>query len=155
MDEQINNYQLWLDKLQEQDGDIRAPEMLAYTIKHMAEIVRDARNWEPKKEYKYMLTFTMDPKKIENNQSNRDKIELYICNLMRKAETSKCYYSKEHELTNCHWHVILHRNKALESNYLSYYKKVFGHVDVSRSKILGDTESTKYLSKEGKIIEII
>lgn len=150
-----NEYQIWSDKLRDHNGDIRAPEMLAYTIKHMAEIVRDARDWEPVKEYKYMLTFTMDPKKIENTDMNRDKIELYICNLMRKAETSKCYYSKEHELTNCHWHVILHRKSALKSDYLSYYKKTFGHVDVSRSKDLGDTNSMKYLSKEGKIYQIV
>lgn len=126
----------------------------------MKEIVRDVKSYEPEKVYKYMLTFTIDPNKVKMNDAewrliNIDKVETYICNLMRKPETTKCYYVCEHKTTNCHFHVILYRKSALKSDYLSYYKKTFGHVDVSRSRDLTDTHSEKYLSKESEIIQIV
>lgn len=151
----MNKYAEWLNMLEEENNDVRNPDVLRFFISNMKEIVHDVKSYTPSKKYKYMLTFTIDPKKHEVTSDLKDKIEIYICNLMRKPETTKCYYVREHDKTNCHWHVILYRKSAIKSDYLSYYKKTFGHVDISRSKDLSDTHSEKYLSKESEIIQIV
>lgn len=155
----MNKYQEWIEKSKEYNQDFRHPEMLDFTIKNMPEILRDFKLWEPEKHYKYMLTFTLDPKKFNFStltvDDYKNDVEDYICNLMRKPETKKCYYVREHDQTNCHWHVVVHRTSPIRSDYLSYYKKKFGSVDVSRSKYLEDTHSIKYLSKESEIVQII
>lgn len=151
-----NYYAEFLKKLEENGDDIRAPDMIDYTQQYMKQIIRDVRDWEPDKIYKYMITFTLDPKKVDiNDIQKKDHIENYIVKLLTKPETQKFYYSREHESTNTHWHCVIHRTCALRSDYLTYYKKHYGNVHVSRSKDLSDTHSEQYLSKESEIIKIL
>lgn len=152
----MNFYEQFLIKLKENNFDHRAPDLVAFTTENMQKIVHDIKYWEPEKEYKYMLTFTLDPSKVNlKDNDKKDKIEKYISNLIRGPDTIKAYMAREHNDSNTHWHVIVHRRKALKSDYLSYYKKTYGRVDTSRSKNLEDTHSMKYLTKESEIIQIV
>lgn len=152
----MNKFQEWLEKSKEFQQDYRNPELLDFTIKNMEAIIKDYKDWDPPKTYKYMLTFTLDPKKHDlTNEEFKNRVELYIVNLIRKPEVTKAYYTREHNNTNPHWHVIVHRSSALKSDYLSYYRKNFGLVDISKSKKLEDTQSIEYLSKESEIVQII
>lgn len=151
-----NYYVEFLEKLSENGEDIRSPEMLDFTVRYMKQIIRDARYWEPVKEYKYMITFTLDPKKVDlSDEVLKDHIEKYIVKLLSKPEVLKFYYTREHNSTNTHWHCVVHRTSAMRSDYLTYYKKHYGAVNVSRSRDLSDTHSEQYLSKESKIIKIL
>lgn len=103
-------------------------------------------------EYKYLITFTLDPKKVDLKDSKlKDKIEDYIVGLLKTPENHRFYYSREHETTNTHWHVVVHRKTPFVQDKIRYYKKQYGNVDVSRSKDLTDEHSVKYLGKEATI----
>lgn len=152
----MNKFQQFLDSLTEAGGDHYDPDHLKFIIKNMGGIIHDYKDWQPEKVYKYMITFTLDPKKVNMTDENqKNQIEKYITNLIRKPEVLKAYYVREHSDTNTHWHVVVHRNTALRSDYLSYFKKTYGNVHCSRSKTLDDTHSIKYLSKESEIIIIV
>jgi len=152
---QENYYETFLQKTENKLPG-RDNEYIDWITQFMSKIVRDAKLWEPEKTYKYMLTFTLDPNKVDlKDTEKKDKIEKYIENLIRRPEATKAYYVREHNETNTHWHVVVHRSSALKSDYLTYYKKNFGNVHTSRSKSLDDNHSIKYLSKENEIIIII
>lgn len=106
-------------------------------------------------EYKYLITFTLDPKKVEiTDRLKKSKIEDYIVGLLKTSDNNRFYYAREHDDSNTHWHCIIHRTKPMRQDVLAYYKKKYGMVDVSRSKDLSDEHSIKYLGKESKIVTV-
>lgn len=137
-------------------------EALGYWIVNVVNINRDIHTseylkekYKKPKEYKYMLTFTLDPKKVNlSDRAVKSKIEDYIVNLLKTSENDRFYYSREHDDSNTHWHVIVHRKVPLRQDKLTYYKKKYGNVDVSRSKDLSDKNSFAYLGKESAIVTI-
>lgn len=144
----MNYYSEYLKKLDEY-GNIRVPEFFKWYMDNMEQIIKDARYYSPPHIYKYMVTFTIDPKKHDPADSIlQDRIEEYIVGLFNKDLFDKFYYVKEHATSNCHWHCVVYTGKALKYDRLTYYKSKYGHVDVSRSHELEDEHTMKYLTKE-------
>lgn len=135
---------------------IRDEFVLHYFMQNQKEILQDAKTCKIRTEHKYMITFTIDPKKHTNlNELNfQDKVEKYIVKILTPL-SDRLYYSKEHKDSNVHWHVCVHRKKAFPYEKLAHYKKTYGHVDVSRSRVIENDENTiKYLGKESQIVTI-
>lgn len=150
-----NYYSQYLDLLMECDNNIRDDRLVDFTLKHGFEIWEDYRKYKPRKEYKYMLTFTLDDSKVTvPRETYLRKIEAYIVRLLDKPENFRFYYSNEHRSTNCHWHVIIHRYERLKSDKLTYYRKNYGFVHQSKSFILEDQPSVDYLGKENQILTV-
>lgn len=163
---QINYFDEFMKKYQA-DWDTpksMSDEALDWWARHIVQINMDIHKSEYMKkstakampdEYKYMITFTLDPKKVDmRDESKKVIIEDYIVGLLKVPENHRFYYSREHEDTNTHWHTIIHRKTPFKQDKLAYYKKKYGNFDVSRSKILTDDSSIKYLGKESEIITI-
>lgn len=152
----MNYCEEFMKKLEENYDDIRSPEVLDFATKNMKLILSDFAKWKPMKVYKYMITFTCDPTKVDlTNAKKKDQIEKYIVKLLSKPEVSRFYYAREHDTTNTHWHCVVYRSSAFKSDYLTYYRKHFGSVDISRSKNTEDKFTRDYLSKESEIISVI
>lgn len=147
-----NYYEQFLQKM-EFYKTCTHPDMYEWYISNMHYIIRDYKSYKPPMIYKYMLTFTLDPKK---GPHDLDKMEQYIVGLLTNKENEKIYYVCEHRLTNCHWHAVIYRKSVFKHDSIRYYKQKFGHVDVSRSHDLSDEHTQKYLSKEldSKIIHL-
>lgn len=135
-------------RLSNEKGE-RHPEVLDYVIKHGFDIIKDARNYTPDMEYKYMITFTVR----SELRHMHNTIEEYILNLL-KPMCFKLYYSKEHVKTNVHWHCVIHMTSRIVHSKFRYYKQKYGFVDISRSKDLSDENSIKYISKESEVIHV-
>lgn len=135
-------------------------ELISFVLAHGERIVKDALSSKTVreadlKEYKYMITFTLDPKKVDlKSAEDVQKVEDYIVKLLKCSANFRFYYAKEHADSNPHWHVVIHRYKPFPQSEVSYYKKKYGMVDISRSKILIDEASMKYLGKESNIVTI-
>lgn len=144
----MNYYGEFLKKF-ELYGNIRVPEFYEWFVCNMEQIHRDAKHYIPPRIYKYMVTFTIDPKRHEPTDALlQERIEEYIVGLFNKDLYDKFYFVKEHATSNCHWHCVVYTSKALKYDRLTYYKTKYGNVDVSRSHELNDEHTMKYLSKE-------
>lgn len=137
-------------------------EMIEFVLAHGPRIWQDMKSsayFSTKKgekvkpsEYKYLITFTLNPSKVDLKDSKiKSKIENYIVGLLKVPENHRFYYSREHDTTNTHWHCIVHRKTPFVQDKLRYYKKQYGNIDISRSKNLSDEDSVKYLGKESVI----
>jgi len=137
-------------------------EQASYHLNNLSAIQREVKVWfkhwskplPDEKIYKYMITFTVDPKKTYGGQ---DKIENYIVKLLSKLPClEECYYVKEHPHSNVHWHAIVRlKGQAIKFNKFDYYKRNIGRVDISKSKVTNSDEfSSKYLQKESMPIKI-
>lgn len=144
-----NYYEQYL-RITETYPNPRDPIVIDWLIKNMQNVLRDYEHYKPKQIYKYMITFTIDPKKVNdmNTPSRQDQIESYIVRLFKDARFSRVYYVKEHASTNCHWHVVCYLMNCFKQDHVRYYKKIYGNVDISRSHDLSDEHTQKYLSKD-------
>lgn len=128
------------------------PECYSWFSRNQIFIIRDAAKWkESSKEYKYMITFTIDPKKHSNKNDVQfqEEVEGYIVKLLKDRRRFKTvYYVKEHAETNVHWHAVVYSNTSFKQDLVRYYKNKYGHVDVSRSHEMNDEHTQKYLSKD-------
>jgi len=156
MSQTITKYEEFLQR-SEKEVMTRHGPFMDWFIKNIEEINKTAKYYQPPEDFKYMLTFTIDPKKVLNlnDPEIQDIIEKYIEKVLYKVSDDKCYYVKEHADTNVHWHCIIYRNSALKSrDFASFYKKKYGHVDISKSIASdekSDVNSVNYLQKEGQI----
>lgn len=154
-----NYFQEFVDLLYKYNQNERHPNIIKFLVAHGDTIMKDYKNWKPKKVYKYMLTFTIDPKKVQgqNDTKVQDSIELYISKLLKDSKYEKVYYVKEHADSNCHWHAVIYSNNRFKQQDIAYYKKKYGNVDISRSHDISDEHTMKYLSKENpdKIIQLL
>lgn len=102
--------------------------------------------------YQYMVTFTVDPKKHSN--PDESKIEIYLDSQIDRPALHilKCSYVKEYTKKGMpHWHMKLNTSKPLRSDAFAQYKKVYGSVDISRSKHTNGQHTDIYMNKEGSI----
>ncbi len=90
------------------------------------------------KVYTYMLTFTIDPSKYDvENKELHDIIEAYVIDFGERRNPLKCDVVKEksdkhHKHT--HWHLGLETKKYIDfSNFLKFYRKTYGIVDITKS----------------------
>ncbi len=105
------------------------------------------------KSYRYLITFTIDPKKYENQEIPYDGIEEYIIKQFtsRKAlKISKAYISKEGDGVekHIHWHVNVESTKSLTKDRFNYYIKKYGNIDFSPTKSQNLESGINYISKD-------
>lgn len=111
------------------------------------------------KEYLYMVTFTIDPKK---HPVIDDKLEEKIVRLIESQPERKALQCREasmvkelHKSGRPHWHLKLLTTKALRSDAFTQFVKVYGNVDISRTKTYKSPADALhmdiYMSKEGDV----
>lgn len=156
MSKQPTLYEQFLERSQKEVMTKHGPFM-DWFLKNIEEINRTAKYYKAPEQFKYMITFTVDPKKVPdlNSEEKQVLIEKYIEKIIFKVSDDRCYYAKEHKDTNVHWHCIIYRNSALKSrDFVNFYKKKYGNVDISKSISANENNevnSVNYLQKEGQI----
>ena len=101
-----------------------------------------------KKDYIYMITFTLKP----SYDGPDEEVELFIeAQAERKAlNIKKFVYVKEKTKKGVsHWHALVVTDKCLKKDRFNYYIKKYGNIDISRNKAQTDQEILNYLSKSG------
>ncbi len=105
--------------------------------------------------YNYMITFTLRPdipyKEIE------DSIEQYIVRQFKRAplQILRSHYVKEYTKAGVpHWHVAVETTKCLKTDRFNYYKKLYGHVDISASRHKNYDILLNYLAKDNLPIKL-
>lgn len=110
---------------------------------------------DTQKSYQYLVTFTIDPKKHPQiTETLKEKIiRLIESTSERKAlQVIECSYVEElHKSGRPHWHMKLILSKALRSDAFTQFTKVYGKVDISRSKHTNGQHIDIYMEKEGSI----
>lgn len=152
----MKNYFTTALDMSQDDSPLGKEKLIEFISSHSSDILKDSKRhvWpKEEKEYKYMLTFTMDPSVFDDihDPDTQDLVQLYIEKVLSHRVIHKSYYVKEHADSNCHWHAIIHTKYAYNTNNLAYYRRYYGHVDLSRSTIKTDEFSMKYLEKENKV----
>lgn len=112
-----------------------------------------------KKDFYYLITFTLDDKKNTKKKTNKE-IEQYIhiqARRKRALHIEKASISQEtHQDGRFHWHLALVTNKALRSDAFAYYIKLYGKVDIKPSKTYKSWDDLYgYISKENTPITLI
>lgn len=156
MSKPLTKFEEFLERDQKEVMTKNSPFM-DWFLANIEEINRTAKFYKPPEDFKYMITFTIDPKKVPDmkNPEKQAQIEKYIEKVLFNVSDDKCYYVREHKDTNVHWHCIIYRKSALKSqSFLTFYKKKYGNIDVSKSisaEEKDDVNSVNYLKKEGQI----
>lgn len=139
----------------EQTCGLRSRQCTEYIMHNYLKIYEDALTMKPMKDYIYMLTFTVDPQKVPNMSDNavQQKIEDYIVKVLRN-KTATAWIVKEHKDSNVHWHCAIQTDGPFDQKHINYYRKTYGHVDVSRTRTETLENSLKYMKKESEPTKI-
>lgn len=109
-----------------------------------------------KKTYRYLITFTLDPKK---GPHNIEKIEEYIVKQFHRKPLGILHaeYVKEGngQDKHIHWHAAVETSKPLKKDRFNYYIKLYGKLDISRTKAQNLEETLNYINKESQSIVIL
>lgn len=103
------------------------------------------------KTYQYMITFTIDPKKYATiNDELIEKIEEYIkaIPLRTALKITKFEMVREsHKDGRPHWHTLVVSTKSLKKSLFTYYQKLYGNIDFSKSRVKCVNNIRQYISK--------
>lgn len=105
-------------------------------------------NKHVKKEYHYLITFTLDPSK---GPFETDLVEKYICKLLTSKSLKLIVADVVYEIgasDNSHWHAYARSLTPLKKNRFSTYINRYGNVDISKSKSQDSSHILTYLNKE-------
>lgn len=110
------------------------------------------------KQYFYLITFTVDPKK-QGDKSTNDIKKYILKQLLRKPLNIVEAYlvqeggapSKKH----IHWHAVVRSTKPIKKDRFHYYIKTIGNIDVSRTKTDTIQEALNYISKEHQPTRVV
>lgn len=102
-----------------------------------------------------MLTFTLKPEAV----SKAKEAEKWI---IKQAERKQTLGIKNmhmvQELTEKgvpHWHVVIETSKPMKADRFHYYRKIYGFVDVSRTKAQTTQEALNYISKHNEPVQLL
>ena len=128
--------------------------MMEYPYYAMAYVKRH-RELQNIKKYRYLITFTIDPKKGSQPAKALEWIKRNVINPLHKP--LEVYYAEEqHKNGQPHWHVVGVYAKSLKKNLFKYYEKMFGNIDFSKTiKGEGVEMGLGYISKENNPIKLI
>lgn len=105
--------------------------------------------WRPTPtEYRYFITFTLDPTKGTPSQ---DTFEQTVRKQLGRSVMSSAMYSIEHPQTNMHAHALVQVNHNLTASNFESYSKRYGHVRIDR--VARDNGIQAYMEKENPIHE--
>lgn len=103
----------------------------------------------PEKLYHYMITFTLRPDKVESSESAEEYIVKQFSKRKDTLLISEAHYSKELTKKGVpHWHVAVQTKKPLKKDRFNYYVKLYGNIDVSKTKAQTLEEAINYISKD-------
>ncbi len=110
--------------------------------------------------YTYMITFTIDPKKHDvKDEKIHSLIQEYIESFAIARTPNKASYVKEGtdtEHKHTHWHLGLETKKYIDfSNFLKFYRKTYGSVDISKSWSNDFNNILIYISKSDIVTKLI
>ena len=107
----------------------------------------------------YLVTFTIDPKKVDNPKKQQKEIYKNIC---KQFERPPLHVSKAQIVTegdgekkHIHFHVAVQTRIPLKKDRFHYYQKKYGLIDISKSKTGSYEEVLNYISKENKPVVLI
>lgn len=101
------------------------------------------------KKYCYLVTFTLKP---EIGDDQVDEIENYIKAQFKRTPLKVDEAHIVRELTKKgkpHWHVVVQTSIPLLKNRFAYYKKIYGFIDISKTKCQTLDNGLEYISKSG------
>jgi len=111
------------------------------------------------KEFIYMVTFTIDKKKVEDlSESKIDEIEYYISSQKNRKALNLLKFSIVREQCKDgtpHWHALMISSKYLAKDRFNYYINKFGNIDISKNKSNCSQEIINYMSKSGTIKDLL
>ncbi len=128
------------------------------TDSQIVEIIRGPRHFDFRRElkrqvkekdvkyYYYLITFTLKP----GVKKAVDDIEKYIISQFGRPalHVVEAHIVKETTKNKVsHWHVAVKTNRFLAKNRFNYYEKMYGHVDVSKTRYNSIEESLNYINK--------
>lgn len=112
------------------------------------------------KTFTYMLTFTMDQKKQDVDLPFvHNAIEEYIVKFAERREPLRADLvcegtDKDHK--HKHWHLGIETKKYIDfSNFLKYYRNLYGNVDVSKSWSNDYNNILKYINKSKPSFKVV
>lgn len=105
------------------------------------------------KKYRYMVTFTIDPKRHALNNETYDKVEKYIIKQLKSKAKSieTCYLVREggdDEHKHVHWHTVFEALVPCDSSRFDYYEKLYGNFYFEPTKTQNLDSGMKYISKQ-------
>lgn len=111
----------------------------------------DVANGVTKRHY-YLFTFTIDPKKHKLCDDTYDKVQEYIIKQLKRKPLRICeaYLVREggdEEAKHTHWHASVTSEKPISKDRFNYYNKIYGNIDISKSKLQTNDEALDYISK--------
>ena len=107
---------------------------------------------EPVQTYRYLLTFTVGHKHDE------DEVEAYIIKQLNRKPLRllQAYLVKEYTKKGiAHWHCPIESAIPIKKDRFNYYKKLYGNLDLSRTKAQNLEEGINYTSKDSLARKII
>lgn len=122
-------------------------------LRNYEDITKNARDYldsldVKKKTYFYLVTFTMKPECV----AQADQIEAYIKKQFTSRPSLQIVTAHiARELTKAgipHWHVQVESSTPLSKDRFDYYRKIYGHVDVSKTRSQNPQKTLEYISKE-------
>lgn len=99
------------------------------------------------KRYMYLVTFTLKTDSIKDAL----QAEEFVKSQAERTALQIKKYAYVKELTKQgtpHFHVVVETLKPLKRNRFQYYEKLFGSVDISRTKGQTTQEALQYISKD-------
>jgi len=106
------------------------------------------------KRYIYLVTFTLKPDAI----NEAAKAEQYVIQQVARSALHLVSFVYVKELTKQgvpHWHCVVETTEPLKKNRFAYYEKLYGHVDLSRTKGQTTHEALAYISKDGDPVVLL
>lgn len=116
----------------------------------ISKLMKQYFNSLQEKRYFYLITFTTDPTKVK--VEDEEEVEKFIISQADRTalQFTNFYYVKEnHKSGRSHWHCAVQTKKPLKKDRFNYYQKIYGNVDLSRTKAQTIQEALNYISKDG------
>lgn len=126
------------------------------TLNFMDKYEKYLKQHKPKKDYRYLVTFTLDTKKTLPED---DVVEGYIISQFVDRDALKvieAHIVKEKTQQNIsHWHVAVSTAKCLKKDRFNYYIKKYGNIDISGTKAQTLNEALNYINKDNTSKQIV
>lgn len=105
------------------------------------------------KYYYYMITFTIDPAKQDLATIDEAKLYNYVKKQLQRKPLKivEAYLVQEggrETAKQLHFHASVKTEQCLKKDRFNYYQKLYGNIDINRSKNDSLEESKDYISKD-------
>lgn len=98
--------------------------------------------------YRYLLTFTL---REDVDDVKQAQVQKYIVSQSTRLPLKIQYFAYSLERTakgRPHWHCVVATTKPLKKDRFNYYVKLYGNIDISKTKGTNSLEALEYISKD-------